>query len=59
MQNVDDPTDFTFVEAFTDAAALARHAASPHVSSLAPRLKDLVARPSEVSRYELVPGPPR
>ena len=54
LENADDPTDFTFVETFASEAALAEHAAAPYVSSLAPRLKELVARPSEVIRYRAI-----
>jgi quinol monooxygenase YgiN len=51
LQNADDPTDFTFVETFASEDALKMHAAAPYIAGLAPKLKDLVARPSEVSRY--------
>lgn len=51
LQNAENPTEFTFVETFADDAALELHAAAPYITGLAPRLKDLVARPSEVSRH--------
>ena len=51
LQNADDPTDFTFVETFASDEALKTHASAPYIAGLAPRLKELVARPSEVSRY--------
>lgn len=54
LQNIDDPTDFTFVETFADEAALKLHASSPYVSRLAARLKELVAKPSEVSVYKAI-----
>jgi quinol monooxygenase YgiN len=54
LQNADDPTDFTFVEAFASEDALKAHAAAPYIAGLAPKLKALVARPSEVSRYRPV-----
>ena len=54
LQNAEDPTDFTFVETFASEDALKMHAAAPYIAGLAPRLKDLVARPSEVSRYRQV-----
>lgn len=54
LQNIDDPTDFTFVETFADEAALKLHASSPYVSGLAARLKELVAKPSEVSVYKAI-----
>lgn len=51
FQNVDDPTDFTFVETFASDDALKIHAASPYIASLASKMKDLVARPADVSKY--------
>jgi quinol monooxygenase YgiN len=54
LQNTDDPTDFTFVETFASEDALKMHAAAPYIAGLAPRLKDLVARPSEVCRYRSI-----
>ncbi len=54
LQNADDPTDFTFVETFASEDALKLHAAAPYIAGLAPRLKELVARPSEVARYQNV-----
>ena len=53
-QNVDDPTDFTFVETFASEAALREHAAAPYIAAIAPRLKELIRRPSEVSRYRVI-----
>ena len=54
LQNADDPTDFTFVETFASEDALKTHAAAPYIAGLAHKLKGLVARPSEVSRYRSV-----
>jgi len=54
LQNADDPTDFTFVETFPCEEALKDHAAAPYIAGLAPRLKELVARLSEVFRYRAV-----
>ena len=54
LQNADDPTDFTFVETFASEDALKEHAAAPYIAGLGPRLKDLIARPSEVSRYRAI-----
>jgi quinol monooxygenase YgiN len=58
LQNADDPTDFTFVETFASEDALKEHAAAPYIAGLAAKLKDLVARPSEVSRYRAVAAEP-
>lgn len=54
LQNAVDPTDFTFVETFASEDALNEHAAAPYIAGLAPKLKELVARPSEVSRYRTI-----
>jgi quinol monooxygenase YgiN len=54
FQNLSDPADFTFVEAFASDAALAEHAAAPYIAGLQHRLRALTARPSEVCRYRAV-----
>lgn len=54
LQNADDPTDFTFVETFAGDDALRIHAAAPYIAGVGARLKDLVARPAEVSKYRLI-----
>jgi quinol monooxygenase YgiN len=54
LQCQDDPTDFTFVEEWTDAAALERHAASPHIAGVQPELRALVAVPTVVRKYTLI-----
>jgi quinol monooxygenase YgiN len=58
LQNADDPTDFTFVETFASDEALKLHAAAPYIAGLALKLKDLVARPAEVSRYRAIAADP-
>ncbi len=54
LQGNDDPTDFTFVEEWTDDAALARHAAAPHIAGVQAELRGLVAVPTTVSKYSLI-----
>jgi len=54
LQNADGPADFTFVETFASHEALKLHAAAPYITSLASRLKDLVARPSDVRLYRCI-----
>jgi quinol monooxygenase YgiN len=54
LQCQTDPTDFTFVEEWTDAAALARHAAAPHIAGVQDQVRALVATPSSVRTYGLV-----
>ena len=56
LQNADDPADFTFVETFASDGALKVHASAPYIAGLAPKLAELVARPSEVSKYRAI-GP--
>lgn len=58
LQNADHPADFTFVETFASEDALKLHAAAPYIAGLAPRLKELVARPSDVSRYRAIAADP-
>ncbi|MEO6222202.1 MAG: putative quinol monooxygenase [Vicinamibacterales bacterium] len=54
LQCLDDPTDFTFVEEWTDESALDRHAASPHIADVQPELQALVAVPTQVRKYTLI-----
>lgn len=54
LQCNDDPADFTFVEEWTDEAALARHAASPHIAGVQDELRSLVAVPTSVRKYSLI-----
>lgn len=54
FQNTDNPTDFTFVETFASDEALRLHAAASYIAGLAPKMKNLVAKPAEVSKYRLV-----
>jgi len=54
FQNVSDPTDFTFMEAFASEAALAIHAAAPYVADIPARLGGLMAKPSDVRVYRPV-----
>lgn len=58
LQNADDPADFTFVETFGSEDALKEHAAAPYIAGLAPKLKELIARPSEVFRYHAIAADP-
>jgi len=54
LQNVDDPTDFTFVETFANDEALKIHASAPYIVSLTAKMQHLVARPAEVSKFKLI-----
>jgi quinol monooxygenase YgiN len=54
FQNTHDPTDFTFYEEWTSAAALDAHAASAHIASTFSRLDGHLAAPADVRRYSKV-----
>jgi quinol monooxygenase YgiN len=54
LQCQDDPTDFTFVEECTDAAALERPAASPHIAGAQADQRALVAAPTVVRKNTLI-----
>jgi quinol monooxygenase YgiN len=56
FQNTQDPTDFTFVEEWTDDAALDQHAATPHIAGVQPQLRELIAAPTDVRRYRHIGG---
>jgi quinol monooxygenase YgiN len=51
FQHLDDPTRFTFVEEWTDKAALDMHGRSAHITSGRAALKDLVEGPTEIVLY--------
>ena len=53
LQQINDPTDFTFVETFANEEALKLHAAAPYIAGLKARLEGLTTRPSEVLVYQL------
>ena len=55
-QNDEDPTDFTFVEEWTDAAALDRHGAKPHIADCQPRLREITAQPTDLRKYSHLKG---
>ncbi len=54
LQCQDDPTDFTFVEEWTDAAAFERHGTLPHIAGVQPELRALVATATVVRKYSLI-----
>ena len=53
-QNKSDPTDFTFVEEWESESALDAHATSRHLKDAGAKLQNLVQRPPDVRRYDLV-----
>lgn len=54
MQNESDPTDFTFYEEWTNAAALDQHAQSAHIRSAFAKLDGHLAAPADVRRYSYI-----
>jgi quinol monooxygenase YgiN len=54
LQNLSDPTDFTFVEKWASNGALDAHLASPHIQAAVAKLDVLVAVGPDIRRYRLV-----
>lgn len=53
-QNTADPTDFTFIEEWTDDASLDAHLESAHLTAAREKLGDLLAEPADIRRYSLI-----
>jgi quinol monooxygenase YgiN len=54
LQNEGDPTDFTFVELWRDAAAFKAHLETAHFKSAAERLNGLTRAAPDIRRYHVV-----
>ena len=54
MQNMADPTDFTFVEEWTSDAELDAHLETEHLKRAAAMGADLFAAPPDIRRYKLL-----
>lgn len=54
LENVDDPADFTFVERWTDPAALDAHFQTEHIRRALERFPDLLAEELDLRRYGAV-----
>lgn len=54
MQNVSDPTDFTFYEEWTDEASLNAHGASAHIKATFQKLDGHLAGGRDVRRYSFI-----
>ena len=54
MVNRDDPTEFVFVEEWTDEAALDAHLGTPHIQAAAAALASLQAAHMDLRKYDLV-----
>jgi len=57
MQQSDDPTRFTLVEVYRDAAAQAAHKETPHYQVWAAAVADLLAEPRTRATYLAVDPP--
>ncbi|HMO81281.1 MAG TPA: putative quinol monooxygenase [Pyrinomonadaceae bacterium] len=53
-QNAADPTDLTFIEEWTDDAALDAHLQTTHIAGAIDKLRELLAAPPDIRRYRLV-----
>jgi quinol monooxygenase YgiN len=54
LHNRADPTDFTFVEEWADAAALDTHLQTPHLQAALAQAVSLLATDPDIRRYTLV-----
>lgn len=54
MQNDADPTDFTFVEEWTDDATLDAHLQTEHINNVVRRADELFSAPPDIRRYTLL-----
>lgn len=54
LHNQIDPTDFTFVEEWADAAALDAHLQMPHLQAALAQAANLLAAPPDIRRYDLL-----
>lgn len=48
------PQEFSFVEEWTSEALLERHLTAPHLQHAASRLPELLAKPLELRKFDLV-----
>lgn len=54
LHNQSEPTDFTFVEEWADAAALDAHLATPHLQAALVHAQPLLAATPDIRRYSLL-----
>ncbi|MCB1777805.1 MAG: antibiotic biosynthesis monooxygenase [Candidatus Competibacteraceae bacterium] len=54
LQNAADPTDFTFIEEWTDSAALDAHSATPHLQAVLAQALALLAMEPDIRRYAII-----
>lgn len=51
-QNRHDPTDFTFVEKWTDETALNNHLKNHHIQNALSQVEGLLASPPDIRRFD-------
>lgn len=51
LQNVADPGDFTFVEEWSNDAAIDAHLITPHINEALSRAQPLLAKEPDIRRY--------
>lgn len=49
-----NPAEFTFIEEWSDDAALDQHLATPHLAAALARIPELLAAPPDIRRYSLI-----
>ena len=52
LQNLADPTDFTFIEEWESEAVVDKHMESPHMQAIIPKVDGLLAAPPDIRRYD-------
>jgi quinol monooxygenase YgiN len=50
-ESEETPGHFLFFERWTSAQALESHAASPHIASVLPGLRSILAQPARISKF--------
>jgi quinol monooxygenase YgiN len=54
LQNRSDPTDFTYVEEWSDEAAMDAHLATEHIKHALSKLAGLLASEPDIRKYSVV-----
>lgn len=54
LQNLADPTDFTFVEEWRTQQDVAQHMKTPHVQQLLAKMPNLISAPPDIQSYKVI-----
>jgi len=54
LENIEDPTEFTFVEEWTDLSRLVAHLETDHIQNALSKFPDLLASDLDVRKYHKV-----